>query len=146
MPQRVSSDTLIIGGALLFGLLSLALPFAAIIWAPDSEFSHRPRPKSNAPSTLVRNPRSADLKGERLAFGGNCAVGDFKDHREIEATIRQQFATYRLGALEVHVTDTCIAELHGVVRDERQRKEAIRVAGHPWVRAIDIADLHIKPE
>ncbi|MEZ5367111.1 MAG: hypothetical protein R2748_33435 [Bryobacterales bacterium] len=73
-------------------------------------------------------------------------MGDFKDHREIEATIRQQFATYRLGALEVHVTDTCIAELHGVVRDERQRKEAIRVAGHPWVRAIDIADLHIKPE
>ncbi|MCB9383645.1 MAG: hypothetical protein H6509_03450 [Bryobacterales bacterium] len=146
MPQRASNDTLIIAGALLFGLLSLALPFAAIIWAPDSEFGKRPRPKSSASSTLIRNPRSADLKGERLAFGGNCAVGDFKDHREIEDTIRRQFATYRLGALEVHVTDACIAELHGTVRDARQRTEAIRAAGHPWVRAIDIADLRISAE
>jgi hypothetical protein len=140
---RVSNDTLIIAAALAFGLLSLAFPFAMLIYAPDSELMLKKIPKADPRSTLIRNPRRADLKGERLAFGGGCAVGDFKDGREIQATITRQFATYRLDHVMVSVTPNCIAELHGEVRDAQERKDAIHAAGHPWVVAIDIADLKV---
>lgn len=143
MPRRVSNDTLIIAGALAFGLFSLAIPFAVIIWAPDSEFARKPRSKVETKSTLVRNPRSADLRGERLAFGGDCGVNEFKDRREIEATINRQLGTYGLAGLTVVVTDLCIAELHGEVRNVHERKAAIRAAGHPWIRAIDIGHLRV---
>lgn len=144
MSRRFSNDTLIIAGALLFALLSLVATFAVLLWAPDSEFA-RPRaaPKATRESTLVRNPRSADLRGERLAFTGNCSIGEFKDRRDIEASITRQFAVYRLNGLTVTVTDYCIAELHGEVRNTRESRDAIRAAGHPWVRAIDIADLRV---
>ncbi len=132
-----------IAAALAFGLLSLALPFGVFLWAPDSEFMQRPRAKVERRSTLVRNPRSADLRGERLAFMGNCAVGEFKDRREIEASIVRQFSVYRLSGLTVAVTEMCIAELHGEVHSARERDEALRAAGHPWVRAIDVADLRV---
>ena len=141
---RFSNDTLIIAGALAFGLLSLAVPFAVLLWAPDSELARPRREKVESRSTLVRNPRSADLKGERLAFNGNCSIGEFKDKREIEATIARQLGVYRLARVTVSVTDRCVAELHGTVRNPRERKEAIRAAGHPWIRAIDIADLRIE--
>jgi hypothetical protein len=143
VPSRVSNDTLIIAGALAFGLLSLAFPFAMLIYAPDSELVLKTMPKAQPRPTLIRNPRSADLKGERLAFGGGCAVGDFKDGREIQATITRQFATYQLERVTVTVTPTCIAALHGEVRNARERKDAIRAAGHPWIVAIDIADLRV---
>ncbi len=143
-PPRISNDLLIIGGALLFGLLSLAVPFGILILAPDSEFRRSPRDTAEPRSTLVRNPRRADLKRERLAFSGNCSIGEFKDRREIEATIRRQLGVYRLVQVEVTVTDMCIAELHGDVRDTRERRDAIRAAGHPWIRAIDIADLRVR--
>jgi hypothetical protein len=143
VPRRFSNDTLIIAGALAFGLLSLAVPLAILMWAPDSEFV-RPRvPKAAANPNLVRNPRSADLRGERLAFTGDCAVGDFKDKRDIEATINRQFAVYSLANLSVSVTDNCIAQLHGEVRNARERKDAIRAAGHPWIRAIDVEGLAV---
>ena len=139
--RRFSNDTLIIAGALAFGLLSLAAPFAILMWAPDSELARAPRAKTQSSSILIRNPRSVDLRGERLAFTGDCGVGAFKDRREIEASITRQLAVYRLSALRVSVTDACIAELHGEVRNDRERREAIRAAGHPWIRAIDVGDL-----
>lgn len=142
--MRFSNDTLIVAGALAVGLMSLAIPFAVLMFAPDSEFFQPRRAKVEERSTLVRNPRRADLKGERLAFNGNCSIGEFKDKRDIQATIERQLAVYRLGTLTVIVTDMCIAELHGTVRDARERKQAIRAAGHPWVRAIDIGDLRIE--
>ena len=144
VPRRFSNDTLIIAGALAFGLLSLAAPLAILMWAPDSEFV-RPRsiPKAPGDPNLIRNPRSADLRGERLAFTGDCAVGDFKDKRDIEATISRQFAVYQLANLRVSVTDNCIAQLHGEVRNARERKDAIHAAGHPWIRAIDVEGLAV---
>lgn len=144
MPQRPSNDTLIIAGALAFGLLSLAAPLAVLMLAPDSEFANRAAGKAESRSTLVRNPRSADLKRERLAFNGNCSIGELKDKRDIAATIARQFGVYRLRRVTATVTDMCIAELHGSVRNERERKEAIRAAGHPWVRAIDVGDLRVE--
>ena len=145
MAKRLSNDTLIIVGVLAFGLLALAAPFAVLIFAPDSEFQRPARAETkHKASTLVRNPRRADLKGERLAFNGNCSIGEFKDKRDIQDTITRQLSTYRLGALTVTVTDMCIAELHGAVASARERKLAIRAAGHPWVRAIDIADLRVE--
>ena len=143
MSRRVSNDTLIIAGALVFGLLSLAVPFSILLYAPDSEHAGKARPKVEVHSTLVRNPRSADLKEERLAFSGGCGVGEFKDGREIQATIMRQLATYRLEGLSVDVTPACIAVLRGEVRNSHERKEAIRAAGHPWIRAIDIAGLKV---
>jgi len=143
VPKRFSNDTLIVAGALAFGLISLAFPFVVLTFAPDSELARRGRSKSQSASTLVRNPRSADLKGERLAFTGNCSVGEFKDKRDIQSTIERQLLTYRLVDVTVTVTDMCIAELHGAVRNPRERNAAIRAAGHPWIRAIDIGDLKV---
>ena len=143
--QRFSNDTLIIAGALAFGLLSLALPFAVLIYAPDSEFGRSSRAESEVQSTLVRNPRSTNLKRRRLAFNGNCAIGEFKDKRSIEATITRRLGVYRLDRLSVRVTDMCIAKLDGTVHNKRERAQAIRAAGHPWIRAIDIAALRVEP-
>lgn len=137
MPRDDVSSTVVIAISVTIGALALLTPLALrlILAPPPADVTPRPQP-------ATRQQRLS-LEAQRLAFQGNCGIGEFKDRRRIEDSIRSSLRTRGLHEIQVQVSDLCVAALGGQVESQARFDAARRAASHPWVRRVLTKELRI---